>query len=250
MKLAFDGSGPNEDGGVASSVKIEQRSLETLGEPDPREREEESNQKEESYDVRKWISAHFLALIDNQGVRKFEVRDAYAATADAVSSGDGVDREDENEQGKEGSERLLLWIFTPDLTFSSVSYPGSSAQHTADYNRPTRAMKVLWKVLGSPSHHTTSKGANTSSSSTSSSTITSPQQQANKQQKQLPTFSPASTPLTASQGETSLPTPIYASLRANLVETQLLLPRASRAFQGWNVGLLPRFDAADMEGRV
>ncbi|KAF2754225.1 hypothetical protein EJ05DRAFT_504325 [Pseudovirgaria hyperparasitica] len=66
----------------------------------------------------KWISALFLFTIENQGVRKIAVHD----TANTSMSG------------------LLLWIFTPDLTFSSSYQPPNSERLD-----PTRAMKVFWQ---------------------------------------------------------------------------------------------------------
>ncbi|EON61953.1 hypothetical protein W97_01171 [Coniosporium apollinis CBS 100218] len=71
------------------------------------------------YSIQKWVSAQLLALVENEGVRKFVVGDA-SAEADG------------------SKERLMLWVFTPDLSFSS-----SKEQETR--NDPTRAMKILWK---------------------------------------------------------------------------------------------------------
>jgi len=78
-----------------------------------------SSKKLETYSVQKWISAHFLALIENQGVRKFNVR---------AEGGDG--------------SSLMLWIFTPDLSFSSSVVREGRKD-------PTRAMKVFWQPAAS-----------------------------------------------------------------------------------------------------
>ncbi|KAL2352205.1 ubiquitin-conjugating enzyme E2-binding protein [Cryomyces antarcticus] len=136
-----------------------------------------------SHDIAKWLSAQLLALIDNQGVRKFVVHD------------------DEEREGARKSS-LKLWIFTPDLRFSS-SYL------TKSRNDPTRAMRVFWQPL-SPQSEDQSHSALT--------------------QENL------------SVEEIELPSRAFRALTQRLEFTARLLPLSARKFQEWNVGLLERFD--------
>ncbi|KAJ9669333.1 hypothetical protein H2201_000685 [Coniosporium apollinis] len=71
------------------------------------------------YSIQKWVSAQLLSLIENEGVRKFVVSDASADVDDC-------------------KECLMLWVFTPDLSFSS-------SKHQEERDDPTRAMKIFWK---------------------------------------------------------------------------------------------------------
>lgn len=73
-----------------------------------------------AHPLQRWLAALFLAVIENQGVRKLAVFDARGSA----------------------TQGLLLWIFTPDLMFSS------SHQDAVRTRRdPTRAMKVFWQDL-------------------------------------------------------------------------------------------------------
>ncbi|KAF2096449.1 hypothetical protein NA57DRAFT_58364 [Rhizodiscina lignyota] len=76
--------------------------------------EDESEQN----DIQQWISAQLLAAIQNIGVRKFAIQ--------------------QQGSGKERPGGLMLWVFTPDLCFSS------SVHHESRHD-PTRAMKVFWQ---------------------------------------------------------------------------------------------------------
>ncbi|KAH7123914.1 ubiquitin-conjugating enzyme E2-binding protein [Dendryphion nanum] len=73
-----------------------------------------------TFNVQKWISARLIFLIENQGVRKFHIH----PDADPSSIGP--------------SPSLLIWVFTPDLLFSS-SIPFETRRD------PTRAMKVFFE---------------------------------------------------------------------------------------------------------
>ncbi|KIW07652.1 uncharacterized protein PV09_01594 [Verruconis gallopava] len=68
----------------------------------------------------KWISTQLLSAVENSGVRRFVVEPA---------------RSD-----KDGSNALLLWLFTDSLSFSS-SYQFFKRRD------PTRAMKIMWKRI-------------------------------------------------------------------------------------------------------
>jgi hypothetical protein len=75
-----------------------------------------------TYSVQKWISARLLYLIENAGVRKFHVHPASTTTADPETP----------------VPSLLVWVFTPDLLFSSsIRTPGRLD--------PTRSIKVFYE---------------------------------------------------------------------------------------------------------
>ncbi|KAF2187023.1 hypothetical protein K469DRAFT_705573 [Zopfia rhizophila CBS 207.26] len=135
-----------------------------------------------TFNIQKWISARLLYLIENQGVRKFSVHPD-SETSEPVSS-------------------LLLWVFTPDLLFSS-SIPSTPEAG------PTRAMKIFWQ----------------------------PQ-----------TFDPTSNGVQESTSveEVAFPEEVSSELKRVLEGSQKLLPGNARKFQGWNVGLLERFDVGDI----
>lgn len=136
-----------------------------------------------TYSVQKWISAQFLSLIENLGVRKFSV---HAEDSDDASS-----------------SSLLLWIFTPDLSFSS-SVPAIHGDPRTD---PTRAMKVFWQSI-SP---------------------TSDQRESLEQQS-------------FSVEEVVFPKHVFGKLQEALEDARHLLPASARRFREWEVGLLERFD--------
>ncbi|KAF2270454.1 hypothetical protein CC78DRAFT_528227 [Lojkania enalia] len=74
-----------------------------------------------TFTVRKWISARFLYLIENTGLRKFHVHpDTPSSPSSSAST---------------PMQGLLLWVFTPDLIFSS----------SRGRRDPTRAMKVFYQ---------------------------------------------------------------------------------------------------------
>jgi hypothetical protein len=77
-----------------------------------------------TFSVQKWISARLLYLIENSGVRKFHVHPAQPSSSPSDSSAP--------------IPSLLLWVFTPDLLFSSsISTPGRLD--------PTRSLKVFYQ---------------------------------------------------------------------------------------------------------
>ncbi|KAF2869368.1 ubiquitin-conjugating enzyme E2-binding protein [Massariosphaeria phaeospora] len=134
-----------------------------------------------TYSTQKWISARLLFLIENQGVRKFHVYPDIPKDATSTPS-------------------LLLWVFTPDLLFSSSVL--------SDERRdPTRSIKVFY---------------------------------------QSQTFSPPKPgePESASIEDVPFPPSLFEELKRALSDSQTLLPSTARKFQGWNVGLLERFDFA------
>lgn len=80
-----------------------------------------------TYSTQKWISARLLFLVENSGVRKFHIHPPLTtSTLDPGASSDA------------STCSLLLWVFTPDLLFSS----SIASPHRSD---PTRAMKVFYK---------------------------------------------------------------------------------------------------------
>jgi len=71
--------------------------------------------------LEKWFSGQLLVAIENEGLRRFEIK--------AIG------------QETTPSRRLLLWVFTNDLEFSSSLNPERSRLD------PTRGMKIFWKSL-------------------------------------------------------------------------------------------------------
>ncbi|KAF2201117.1 hypothetical protein GQ43DRAFT_455970 [Delitschia confertaspora ATCC 74209] len=140
--------------------------------------------------IQKWIAARFLSLIENQGVRKFNVH---------------AEQENESQKGGEKPE-LLLWIFTPDLFFSS-SNPSPSPSYPR--HDPTRAMKVFFRYRN-PSFDGSNKGES------------------------------------ASIEDVYFPKDVVAELTRSLRKNQSLLPGKARQFQGWEVGLLERFGRTEV----
>ncbi|KAL6711863.1 hypothetical protein ACN47E_002906 [Coniothyrium glycines] len=82
-----------------------------------------------SYSPAKWISARLLYLIENSGIRKFHIHPAQNNSASALSALPGP---------KEPVPSLLVWVFTPDLLFSS-SIPSPNRLD------PTRSVKVFYQ---------------------------------------------------------------------------------------------------------
>lgn len=136
------------------------------------------------YSTQKWISARLLYLIENTGVRKFHVHTALAANKALAPI-----------------PSLLLWVFTPDLLFSS-SIP------TPNRLDPTRSVKVFY-------------------------------------QKQ--TWQPIKPgePESASIEDVEFPVDLYKELDQALQQSRRLLPPTTNKFQGWDVGLLERFEVAE-----
>lgn len=93
-----------------------------------------------SYSAQKWISARFLSLIENTGMRKFIVHPTPAPTPTPTTPPphDPSDDDAKQEQDARETPAFFLWLFTPDLLFSS-SIP-SPSRHD-----PTRAMKIFYK---------------------------------------------------------------------------------------------------------
>ncbi|KAF2253072.1 hypothetical protein BU26DRAFT_214208 [Trematosphaeria pertusa] len=144
-----------------------------------------SSSRPSIYSIQKWISARLLFLTENQGVRKFHVHpDTDSPQTAPISS-------------------LLIWVFTPDLFYSS-SIPSD------DRNGPTRSMKVFYQ----------------------SQTYTPPQ---------------TGEPESASIEDVAFPKELFEALERTLKESQKLVPASARRFQGWEVGLLERFDLGDMK---
>jgi hypothetical protein len=97
---------------------------------------------------------------------------------------------------------LLLWVFTPDLLFSS-SLPSAGRLD------PTRSMKVFYQPQ---TWHPLQPGE----------------------------------PESASIEDVEFPAELFAELRSVLEDSQKVLPPTARKFQGWEVGLLHRFDLRDL----
>lgn len=136
-----------------------------------------------SYTVEKWISARLLYLVENTAVRKFHIHTAPPT------------------QSEEPIPSLLIWVFTPDLLFSSsISTP----------NRldPTRSMKIFY------------------------------------QKQTWQPLKPGEAE-NASIEDIEFPEDLYTELDRALHESQRLLPPTAKKFQGWEVGLLERFEVVE-----
>ncbi|KAF9699603.1 hypothetical protein EKO04_002519 [Ascochyta lentis] len=148
-----------------------------------------------TYSVQKWISARLLYLIENVGVRKFHIHPPPSLPISSPSSLPAPT------STPPSTASILLWVFTPDLMFSSsISRP-----HRTD---PTRAVKGFFK-------------------------------------KQ--TWAPLQPgePESATIEDVEFPRELYGELEKSLDESQAVLPVTARKFQGWDVGLLERFDVGE-----
>ncbi|KAI9663654.1 MAG: hypothetical protein M1821_007144 [Bathelium mastoideum] len=70
-----------------------------------------------AFSLEKWISSRILAYVENESTRHFHVHSG-SKDPHAIS--------------------LLLWVFSPDISFSSST-------HAEDRHDPTRAVKVMWQ---------------------------------------------------------------------------------------------------------
>jgi hypothetical protein len=149
------------------------------------------------YSTQKWITARLLYLIENTGLRKFHIHPT-PITKPVTEISDSVPEE----ESPPLTPSLLVWVFTPDLLFSS-SVP------SPDRLDPTRSMKVFYK------HQT---------------------------------FSPLKPgePESASIEDVEFPEELFQELSSVLEASQKVLPPTARKFQGWEVGLLHRFDGRDL----
>jgi hypothetical protein len=141
-----------------------------------------------NFTPQKWISARLLYLVENSGVRKFHIRPVSLATP-ATNAGSPCP-----------VSSLLVWVFTPDLMYSS-SVPSPGRQD------PTRSVKIFYK-----------------------------------RQTWRP-LQPGE-PESASVDDVEFPVQLFGELERGLEESQQMLPPTARSFQGWNVGLLERFDVS------
>ncbi|KAJ4359312.1 hypothetical protein N0V95_002236 [Ascochyta clinopodiicola] len=142
-----------------------------------------------TYSVQKWISARLLYLVDNVGVRKFHIHPPPSPSTSTSTS------------TPSSTASVLLWVFTPDLMFSSsISRP-----HRSD---PTRAVKAFYK-------------------------------------KQTWASLQPGEPESATIEDVEFPRELYEELEKSLDDSQAVLPATARKFQGWDVGLLERFDVGE-----
>ncbi|QDS68373.1 hypothetical protein FKW77_010740 [Venturia effusa] len=91
----------------------------------------DSRSEPRAFSVQKWISSLLLSSSENTGVRRFVVE-----PSSPIAKSDTL------------PPSILLWLFTPDLCFSSSHQPPSK---TPPRNDPTRAIKVYHKPLTNPS---------------------------------------------------------------------------------------------------
>ncbi|KAI9702089.1 MAG: hypothetical protein M1836_001433 [Candelina mexicana] len=124
-----------------------------------------------SYPLQHFVSAQLLSLIDNQAVRRFVL----TSSKPGEISG------------------LELWVFNPDLYYTSTSTP-----------HPQRAMKVFSKPIPKAQEYLEMKGS--------------------------------------SHEEVNLPHEIYERMKKILTTSCLAVFKSSKGFEGWDAGLLERFD--------
>lgn len=142
-----------------------------------------------TYSIQKWISARLLYLIENVGVRKFHIHPPPSPSIDTASTPTAW------------TPSILVWVFTPDLLFSSsIARP-----HRTD---PTRAVKCFFK-------------------------------------KQAWAPLKPGEPESATTEDVEFPLELYEELQKSLYESQSIIPATARKFQGWDVGLLERFDVGE-----
>lgn len=154
------------------------------------------------YSTQKWITARLLHLIDNTGLRKFHIHPTPVSPASQIDPG-AQSEGDGSPEDIPATQSLLVWVFTPDLLFSSsMPSPGR--------NDPTRAMKVFYK-----------------------------------QQTWQP-LKPGE-PESAGIEDVEFPEELFHELSTALRKSQSLVPPTARKFQGWDVGLLERFDIRDVQ---
>jgi hypothetical protein len=142
-----------------------------------------------TYSIQKWISARLLYLIENIGVRKFHIHPPPSPTIATASTPTAW------------TPSILVWVFTPDLLFSS----SIARAHRTD---PTRAVKCFFK-------------------------------------KQAWAPLQPGEPESATIEDVEFPLELYEELQNNLHESQNVIPATARKFQGWDVGLLERFDVGE-----
>ncbi|KAH8733046.1 HECT-like ubiquitin-conjugating enzyme-binding-domain-containing protein [Phaeosphaeriaceae sp. PMI808] len=154
--------------------------------------------KTHKYNTQKWITARLLYLIENTGLRKFHIHPTQPSPSPISNTTDGLPTPE-----SKSTPSLLLWVFTPDLLFSS-SIPSPDRQD------PTRSMKVFY------------------------------------QQQKWQALQPGE-PESASIEDVEFPEDLFFELKQVLDESQRVLPPTATKFQGWEVGLLQRFDARDIQ---
>jgi hypothetical protein len=142
--------------------------------------------------MQKFLAARLLFLIENTGVRKFHIHpeppEPSPTHTSSVSPGP--------------VPSLLVWVFTPDLLFSSSIQENKRSD-------PTRAMKIFYERK---------------------------------------TWAPlkAGEVEESSVEDVEFPAPLYEELDRVLRDSRMVLPESARRFQGWDVGLLERFDVGKM----
>ncbi|EMD94286.1 hypothetical protein COCC4DRAFT_190293 [Bipolaris maydis ATCC 48331] len=137
------------------------------------------------YSPRKWISARLLYLIENTAVRKFHIHTPAPPSTNIV----------------EPTPSILIWVFTPDLLFSS-SIPSPNRFD------PTRCMKIFYK------------------------------------RQTWEPLRPGDAE-SASIEDVEFSKDLYDELDQALRQSQRLLPPTAKKFQGWDVGLLERFEVVE-----
>lgn len=145
----------------------------------------------ETYPLETFVCAQLLSLLESTPNRKIVVHST---------------NQDNDEEKPGASNGLLLWVFNPDIYYSSSAHPLSSAAHPA---KPTsvvrRAAKIFYKLMPSPQDH-------------------------------LDLYSTSVEELLLpSQSDVDC---LYSALR----RSNAILPQSAKDFQDWKVGLLDRYE--------
>ncbi|KAG5296645.1 DUF2351 superfamily domain-containing protein [Histoplasma ohiense] len=153
----------------------------------------------ETYPVDMIVGTQLLDLVERVGARRFAVHSAeYTDTS-----------------SRDNKIGLLLWVFNPDLRYSSL-LPDSTSDKVASITSQ-RAMKILYQEV----------------------------------QDVQSMLNPAQgVPSPAALEEVSLPPNIYDGVKQTLERTSEALPISARQFREWRVGLFSRFEEIKSSARV
>ncbi|PGH09669.1 hypothetical protein AJ79_05635 [Helicocarpus griseus UAMH5409] len=146
----------------------------------------------ETHPVDMIVGTQLLELVERVGARRFAVHSPEY---------EGIDSRD----SKSG---LLLWVFNPDLRYSSEGSGASPDEKISITSQ--RAMKIFYQEVPDI---------------------------------QLMLNPPQGAPSPAALEDLGLPANIYDSMKRQLEESSHILPVSARQFREWRVGLFSRFEA-------
>ncbi|KAK2812034.1 hypothetical protein FQN50_001743 [Emmonsiellopsis sp. PD_5] len=158
----------------------------------PREGADPNDDLWETYPADMIVGTQLLELVERIGARRFVIHSAEYRSADSEQRNSGI----------------LLWVFNPDMRYSSSSSTRSPGDGDGVVTAQ-RAMKVFYQAV--------------------------PDIQAMlNPERGLPSL--------AALEELSLPESIYDSMKLALERSNTMLPAPARRFAEWQVGLLSRYE--------